>query len=77
MDRRGEPGCHGSEVRTRRTADQQNARRVAVILVRVRGRRADVTIVPVPQYQYAYLTVNGLPVLVDPTTRRVVYIFRG
>ena len=38
---------------------------------------SDVTIVPVPQYQYAYLTVNGLPVLVDPTTRRVVYIFRG
>jgi uncharacterized protein YraI len=37
----------------------------------------DITIVPVPQYQYAYVTVNGLPVLVDPTSRRIVYIFRG
>jgi hypothetical protein len=31
-------------------------------------------ILPVPQYQYMYAYVNGLPVLVDPTTRQIVYI---
>ena len=38
---------------------------------------SDITVVPVPQYQYAYVTVNGLPVLVDPMTRRIMYIFRS
>ncbi|HET7716891.1 MAG TPA: DUF1236 domain-containing protein [Bauldia sp.] len=36
-----------------------------------------VTLAPVPQYKYNYVYVNGVPVLVDPDTRRVVYIFRS
>ena len=36
-----------------------------------------VQVIPVPQYQYAYVNVNGQPVLVDPATNRVVYIFRS
>jgi hypothetical protein len=35
----------------------------------------DGVIPPVPQY--AYLYVNGVPVLVEPDTRRIVYIFRS
>lgn len=30
----------------------------------------------VPDYQYAYVYVNGVPVLVEPSTRQVVYIIR-
>jgi len=36
-----------------------------------------VEVIPVPQYRYAYVNVNGQPVLVDPATHRVVYIFRS
>lgn len=36
-----------------------------------------VTLAPVPEYQYAYSYVNGVPVLVEPDTRRIVYIFRS
>ena len=36
-----------------------------------------VQVMPVPQYQYAYVNVNGQPVLVEPGTHRVVYIFRS
>lgn len=30
----------------------------------------------VPDYDYRYVYVNGQPVLVDPSSRRVVYIVR-
>jgi uncharacterized protein YraI len=36
-----------------------------------------VIVTPVPQYEYAYAYVNGVPVLVEPMTRRIVYIFRN
>jgi uncharacterized protein YraI len=35
-----------------------------------------VAVNPVPAYQYDYVYVNGQPVLVDPVTRQIVYIFR-
>ena len=31
---------------------------------------------PVPDYRYQYVYVNGQPVLVDPATRRIVYVYR-
>jgi hypothetical protein len=31
----------------------------------------------IPDYQYSYVYVNGLPVLVEPATRRIVYIYRS
>jgi hypothetical protein len=31
---------------------------------------------PVPDYQYRYVDINGQPVLVDPQTRRIVYVVR-
>jgi hypothetical protein len=30
----------------------------------------------VPDYRYQYVYVNDTPVLVDPVTRRIVYVFR-
>jgi uncharacterized protein YraI len=30
----------------------------------------------VPDYEYSYRYVNGQPVLVDPATRRIVYVYR-
>jgi hypothetical protein len=30
----------------------------------------------VPDYRYQYVYVNDMPVLVDPLTRRIVYVFR-
>ncbi len=36
-----------------------------------------VVVTPVPQSNYAYVYVNGVPVLVEPDTRKVVYIFRS
>jgi uncharacterized protein YraI len=40
------------------------------------GLPPDVVLNPVPDYQYNYAYVNGVPVLVEPTTRRVTYIYR-
>jgi uncharacterized protein YraI len=34
-----------------------------------------VTLHPVPDYTYHYAYVNGVPVLVDPGTRHVVYVY--
>jgi uncharacterized protein YraI len=31
---------------------------------------------PVPDYRYQYVYVNQQPVLVDPATRRIVYVYR-
>jgi uncharacterized protein YraI len=31
---------------------------------------------PVPDYNYQYVYVNRQPVLVDPTSRRIVYVYR-
>lgn len=30
----------------------------------------------IPDYQYSYVEVNNQPVLVDPRTRRIVYVYR-
>lgn len=35
-----------------------------------------VALQPIPDYDYEYVYVNGQPVLVDPQSRRVVYIVR-
>ena len=35
-----------------------------------------VELFPVPQYEYQYAYVNQVPVLVQPDTRRVVYVYR-
>ncbi|WP_028001124.1 DUF1236 domain-containing protein [Sinorhizobium arboris] len=35
-----------------------------------------VPVQPIPDYEYQYVTINGQPVLVDPGTRRVVYVYR-
>lgn len=40
------------------------------------GLPAEVALTPVPNYEYNYAYVNGVPVLVEPTTRRVTYIYR-
>ena len=34
-----------------------------------------VTLRPVPEYQYHYAYVNGVPVLVDPGSRRIVHVY--
>lgn len=36
-----------------------------------------VAVTPVPNSEYAYVYLNGVPVLVEPGTRKVVYIFRS
>lgn len=35
-----------------------------------------VTLQPIPDYEYRYVYVNQQPVLVDPQTRRIVYVVR-
>ena len=35
----------------------------------------DMVITQVPNYQYSYVRVNGRPMLVDPQSRRVVYVY--
>ncbi len=40
------------------------------------GLPEDVVLTPVPNYEYSYAYVNGVPVLVEPTSRRVTYIYR-
>lgn len=40
------------------------------------GLPRTVELQPVPDYRYQYVYVNGQPVLVDPATRRIVYVFR-
>ncbi|WP_405052118.1 DUF1236 domain-containing protein [Sinorhizobium sp. 8-89] len=30
----------------------------------------------IPDYEYQYVSVNGQPVLVEPATRRIVYVYR-
>lgn len=34
-----------------------------------------VTLHPVPEYQYQYAYVNGVPVLVEPSSRRIVHVY--
>lgn len=36
----------------------------------------DVALNPVPDYDYDYAYVNQVPVLIEPRTRRIVYIYR-
>jgi hypothetical protein len=40
------------------------------------GLPPDVALAPVPNSEYQYAYVNGVPVLVEPSTRRVRYIYR-
>jgi len=40
------------------------------------GLPEDVALAPVPGYEYRYAYVNNVPVLVEPQTRRVEYIYR-
>jgi uncharacterized protein YraI len=40
------------------------------------GLPKDVALVPVPGYDYQYAYVNRQPVLVEPQTRRIEYIYR-
>lgn len=40
------------------------------------GVPEQVTLHPVPDYEYQYAYLNGQPVLIDPSTREVVYVFR-
>jgi uncharacterized protein YraI len=40
------------------------------------GLPDNVELTEIPDYQYRYVDVNGQPVLVDPQTRRIVYIVR-
>ncbi|MBB3590090.1 uncharacterized protein YraI [Rhizobium sp. BK529] len=37
---------------------------------------ADVTFQTIPDYQYRYVRINNRPVLVDPGTRRIVYVYQ-
>jgi Protein of unknown function (DUF1236) len=39
------------------------------------GLPATVTLAPIPGYQHEYAYVNGVPVLVEPQTRAVTYIY--
>lgn len=40
------------------------------------GLPADVALAPVPDSEYDYAYVNQVPVLVEPSSRRIVYIYR-
>ncbi|HZS64766.1 MAG TPA: DUF1236 domain-containing protein [Xanthobacteraceae bacterium] len=40
------------------------------------GLPENVTLAPVPGYDYDYAYVNSVPVLVEPSTRRIAYIYR-
>ena len=40
------------------------------------GLPPDVALAPVPDTEYQYAYVNGVPVLVEPSSRRVRYIYR-
>ncbi len=40
------------------------------------GLPDEVTLSPVPGYDYEYAYVNGVPVLVQPQTREVAYVYR-
>ena len=40
------------------------------------GLPQDVVLNPVPNYEYDYAYVNQVPVLVEPQTRRIVYVYR-
>ena len=40
------------------------------------GLPEDVALAPVPEYDYQYAYINNQPVLVQPSTRRVEYIYR-
>lgn len=37
---------------------------------------ADVTFQAIPDYEYRYVRINDRPVLVDPGTRRIVYVYQ-
>ncbi len=35
-----------------------------------------VTVQTIPEYEYEYVYINGQPVLIDPASREIVYVFR-
>lgn len=40
------------------------------------GVPSNVQLTPIPDYQYSYVDINGQPVLVEPQSRRIVYVIR-
>ena len=36
----------------------------------------DVVLGEIPDYDYRYVYINGQPALIDPATRRIVYVVR-
>jgi uncharacterized protein YraI len=37
---------------------------------------AEVTVSQIPDYEYEYVYINGQPVLIEPASREIVYVFR-
>jgi hypothetical protein len=64
-----------AEVRTYVTSNHPQSYAVSGDLVVGVGVPEPVVLRPVPNYKYHYAVVNGRTVLVDPGTRRVVYIY--
>lgn len=64
------------EVRTYVTAHQVEPVYLDGEVVVGAGLPETVTLQEIPDYEYRYVYVNGQPVLVDPGTRRIVYIVR-
>lgn len=40
------------------------------------GIPQNVELRPIPDYEYNYMYVNGVPVLVEPSSRRIVHVYR-
>lgn len=65
-----------AEVRTYITSNQVDPIYLDGEVVVGAGLPENVEIREIPNYQYRYVNVNGQPVLVDPGTRRIVYVVR-
>jgi uncharacterized protein YraI len=64
------------EVRTYVTANPPQPVYLEGEVVVGAGVPESVELMPVPDYGYKYVYVNGQPVLVDPESRRIVYVVR-
>ena len=64
------------EVRTYVTSNQGNPVYLDGEVVVGAGLPETVQLQPIPNYQYNYVYVNGVPVLVDPANRQIVHIVR-
>ncbi|MEF0938699.1 DUF1236 domain-containing protein [Rhizobium sp. BR 362] len=65
-----------AEVRTYITQNRVKAVRLRGNVVVGATLPQSVVIHRIPDYQYSYVEVNRQPVLVDPTTRRIVYVYQ-